>query len=673
MEKFKQFLAIAAFCFVFVTLFPATVHGEECVSEKTGLDVIFVMDYSGSMNSNDPEHIAKSMVKAFIDTVHSTDIRIGFVSYNDRILSSTSPLPVGTVKEREKLKQLIDGAEYSGNTDIGLGLRYACGLMGQESERKKMIVLISDGESDLKGSATGRVLENSETDVNDALNQCKEQGIPIDTIAFGNYDGSTQKLAQLSEQTEGQAYTVKTPEDLIGILYGIFSTNMDYSIQEITSGIYAQGKQNIRLKLDEAYLDELDVLMISPQTIGTVNVLYGSQQIEPVNLSHYAVAKITSIDSQIHEMTVQAETIKNQGLKIYLVSYRSLTPVLKVSPSVYKNSPLDYQVYFKDKNGSVVTDGDFYKNFTCNLDLEKTGSEEAGKLNTSIRAGVIGGEVTLAHSGTYQITGQMDDSMGSCAFGPVSISVQNRKPAGKLPDHVSLAIFGRKESYELNDYFKDPDGDILTYTLSPNNSSYVKAELENGVLTVKAQKSGKETLNLVVSDGEEQVPYSWAVTVTPLWLTYWWVIVLMCISIAAILWKLFNKPKPELLQITEKKMGNRFAGKVDAYVTAQPEGTQEIPPLTFPMYKIKEARVSIGDLMKEYPKISDCLGLDLVFLIADEDRKMVLYHSTPSTVMLGGSIVCRQLQYCVSFGDIIYITSSDGLYELELHYIALIQ
>ena len=63
------------------------------------------------------------MVKAFIDTVHSADIRIGFVAYNDRLLSTTSPISVGTNEERQVLRQLIDAHGYSGNTDIGLGLR----------------------------------------------------------------------------------------------------------------------------------------------------------------------------------------------------------------------------------------------------------------------------------------------------------------------------------------------------------------------------------------------------------------------------------------------------------------------------------------------------------------------------------------------------------------------
>lgn len=141
---------VAAVCSILL-MTPITIkaHAEEYVSEKNGLDVIFVMDYSGSMKSNDSEHIAQAMVKAFIDTVHSADIRIGFVSYNDRILSSASPVPVQTAEQRERLKQLINGVGYSGNTDIGLGLRYAEELLGQEDQRKKAIVLISDGESDL--------------------------------------------------------------------------------------------------------------------------------------------------------------------------------------------------------------------------------------------------------------------------------------------------------------------------------------------------------------------------------------------------------------------------------------------------------------------------------------------------------------------------------------------
>lgn len=180
-------------------------------SDKKGLDVIFVMDYSGSMKTNDPEQTAQGMVKALIDTVHSADIRFGFVAYNDRLLSTTSLISVGTNEERQVLRQLIDAPGYSGNTDIGLGLRNAHELISQETNRKKAIVLISDGESDLKGSQTGRRLEQSLQDEEYVAQKCEEQGIPIYSIAFGKYDGNTANLELLSKRTQGQMYFVNEP------------------------------------------------------------------------------------------------------------------------------------------------------------------------------------------------------------------------------------------------------------------------------------------------------------------------------------------------------------------------------------------------------------------------------------------------------------------------------
>lgn len=283
MRKHKKIMAMA-FAFFFAMLAEANVQAEEFASRKTGLDIVFVMDYSGSMKANDPGYIAKGMVKAFVDTVHSADIRIGFVAYNDRLLSSASVAPVYTNEERQELKELIDKDEYSGNTDIGMGLRYAYELIGQGEERDRAIVLISDGESDLTGSTTGRQLEDALQDIEYATAGCEDEGIPIYSIAFGEYDGNTELLEQASLRTGGQMYSVHRPEDLIEILYGIFTDSMAYDIEKIADGTYAAGTQDILLKLDELYIDELDVLLISPQDIGRVEVSYGKQHTEAVNL-----------------------------------------------------------------------------------------------------------------------------------------------------------------------------------------------------------------------------------------------------------------------------------------------------------------------------------------------------------------------------------------------------
>lgn len=673
MKRLKGVLFVL-FCFVFIS----TSHramAEEIASEQNGLDVTFVMDYSGSMTANDRDHTATGMVKAFVDTVHSADIRIGFVAYNDRIVSSAAPVSVKTQEERDALKGQIDSAGYSGNTDIGLGLSYAYGLSGQDSGRKRMIVLISDGETDLKGSTTGRTMDNSNADLRNTVAACQSQGIPVYTVAFGKYDGNKEILKEIAKQTNAENYTVEKPETLIEVLYGIFNSNMAYRIQEITNGIYGAGNQSIRVKLDDAYLDEMDVLMISPQQIGDTTVVYGDQQIKPVNLVHYSVAKLSDVKEDIRELTIQTNTLKDQGLKIYLISYRDLTPVLEIETTTGRNKPLPYRIYFKDKSGTVITDEAFYKNFIPKVELYADGQSANGRtaLETAIEGGVITGKVNLTQSGTYYIDSRLDDVMESCVFNTVRLQVVNTPPAGELPDQLGLNPFSKEKKLVLDDYFKDTDGDALTYSLEKNETQTAKVRLDSGVLSVKALKAGRQPLVIKVSDGESAISYSYNIAVIPLWQAYWWAFALAALILAAVIWRIFHKPKPELEVITEKKAQNRFQGKMDAYFIDQPEEEEEIPPLTFPMYKIKDNRVSFGDLMKEYPEASEALGLDRIFLIADEERRMILYHSSDASIMLGSSIVCRKIQYSVSFGDIISITSPDGAYELEIHYISMLQ
>ena len=676
MKKFMKRLKIVLFllsCFIFISA-SFCASGEEVASGKNGLDVMFVMDYSGSMSSNDQDHTAIGMVKAFIDTVHSADIRIGFVAYNDHIVSSVAPVSVRTQEERDSLKSLMDSAGYSGNTDIGLGLNYAYGLTGQESGRKCMIVLISDGETDLKGSSTGRTRETSDQDLKNTVEACRSRNISLYTVAFGKYDGSKEFLKEISGQTGGQNYTVERPEALIDVLYGIFHDNMAYRIQEITNGIYGEGSQSLRIKLDDSHLDEMDVLMISPQQIGDTTVVYGEEQMKPVNLVHYSVAKISDIKRDISEMTIQTNTRKNQELKIYLISYRDLIPVMEIETSIARNKSLSYQIYFKDKDGSVIRDEAFYTNFMPQVVIYPDGQSDSGRrdIETAVKDGILTGEMVLSQSGTYYIEARLDDRMESCIFNTTRIQVINTPPAGELPKNVRYNPLTGIKQLVLKDYFTDPDGDAIFYTLDQDAGDLAEVGLKDGILTIKPLKTGRRNLILKISDGEAAISYTYPIEVIPLWKAYWWGIVLVLAAAGAVLWRMFHKPRPELEVITEKKAQNRFQGKMDAYFMKQPE-EEEIPPLTFPMYKIKDNRISLGDLMKEYPETSASLGLDHIFLIADEDRRMILYHSSESSLMIGSSIVCRKIQYSISFGDIISVTSPDGAYDLEIHYISMIQ
>ena len=356
------------------------------------------------------------------------------------------------------------------------------------------------------------------------------------------------------------------------------------------------------------------------------------------------------------------------------ISYRNLSPVLQIETEGKKKNKIPFEIYFEQQDGTRISDEEFYKKFEWKINpyfVDKKIIKEETMETTTNKDG-IAGTIAFSESGTYKLKGTLFDSLGSYEF-QTKIQVENSSPTGALPQDT-YTIFNKKITYDLPKYFQDENNDVLTFSLGDSGSGEVaNVILEGETLTISPKKSGKQRIQLFVSDGTNALSYMYEIQVVPLWRAYWWLIGLIGIVILIVLWKIFYKPKPEIEKIAEKKVSNRFQGKLDAYFTIQPEEEQEIPPLTFPMYRIKSNRVRLADLLEDYKEAVDTLDLENIYLIADEERRMILYHSSKSSIMISNSIVCRLTQYSVGFGDIIYITAPDETYELELHYIAMLQ
>lgn len=648
--------------------FPRTAYAQEIVPERQPVEIVFVIDCSGSMRTNDPSKMGLSMVQAFVDTVQSENIRVGYVAYNDGILSFSAPESVITVEKREELKAEIGAIVYSGDTDIGLGVSFAYGLLSTERNARQMIVLISDGETDLPKNRE-RTEEQSDLELEQYVSRCAEEEIPLYTVAFGQYEGSQAALEEIALKTGAESYSAQGPEDLIEVLYGIFQDNLVYQIQQFSSGTYAGGSQEIKCVLDAQYLDEIDILLLSSEPVGETTVQYGEEEIPLTCMSHYAAGKIEHAweSGAGRELIIRSETGEGQDLQVYVIGYRTLTPVLEVAADAGRNEELGYQVYFRDRNGSMIKDAGFYETFFWELACDDA---DMAQERVSISDGVLKGKLSFSHSGTYILCGTLSDEFGSFSF-PAKIRVTNEMPTGSIPEEQCTRLDGER-TLCLDDYFTDPDQDILFYSVTDREEG-IDARLDGSRLTLTPQSVGTHTVTLQISDGEKALQYVYRMKVIPLWQAYWWVPAIITICVVFISWKLFHKPKPELERLTEEKKQNHFCGKLDAYFIRQPEGEAEIPPLSFQMSRVKDGRVSLGALFGTYPEQVNALQLDEIFLIADENHSMILYHRSKAGVMVGNSIACMQIQYRISFGDIIYITSPEGSYDLEIHYVAVFQ
>lgn len=177
-----------------------TVPPESASSDER--DIVLVLDTSGSMDGKPIEETKKAATK-FVDTILEDNASIGIVNYDD---DSTVSSPFSNSKS--SLESVINALDSGGSTNIEAGLRSADQMLSQSSAKKKIIVLMSDGEPN-KGLVGDSLISYAD--------ELKEKGIYIYTLGFFESIGDKTKAQTLMEKiaSEGCHYEVSDADSLV--------------------------------------------------------------------------------------------------------------------------------------------------------------------------------------------------------------------------------------------------------------------------------------------------------------------------------------------------------------------------------------------------------------------------------------------------------------------------
>lgn len=657
-------------CAVAMSLLLFCIVGIRCQAEETAmakedLNIVFAVDHSGSMNEQDASRMISKVLQVFIDTMHGENIRIGYLAYNDTIVAQKAPVEIDQEEQRQALKQTIANAENQGETDIGLGLKEAYRLMDGCSG-KKMVVLISDGETDLARSNTGRTEEDSDQDIEEIVQLCQAEGTPIVTVAFGKeYEGEEAVLRKISDRTGGESYEADRPEELVSILYDLFHTDFSYSVREITDSIYEAGSQRINCGMDGMIYDELTVLFFSDQEIQEAGVISGGNWILSETKENYAVVRLSETSS---DLTIEFETKDKQQVSVFLVGRRNITPVVEWDGEIYKNKEKEFRIHFEDDNGQQPAS---YTDLQWTAEFRSMTDDTVVPLQLEATETGLIGKATFTDSGKYSLylaTGRNSEN----TYDVSQLSVLNTLPISISNAHVDIFTSSGEQMIDLAEYFADEDGDVLVFELQELPKDMVSASVEGHYLHITPKGRGTGDIVLLVSDGEGSLAGRITVRVR-FWIEAYPAVpfLVICLLLFAV-FKIYRRRK-RILTVPEKveeKSKYYFTGKINVYFTLVPEGTEEIPPLNFMLHPIREGKIVVGDMLRSYTELSALLELDRMFLYPAENRKIVFYHNSKAAVMIGNSIVCRKMQYALSYGNVIYVTSQDGSCEMEIHYVA---
>lgn len=116
----------------------------------TGLDLVIVMDSSGSMATGGRQAAQKAAAKALVDALPVTTTSVSIVEFDsdsNEVIGLTPLMPASNITA---IKTAIDSVDSNGLTTIGDGIDEATAILigaGSTSGRSKQMVVLSDGSS----------------------------------------------------------------------------------------------------------------------------------------------------------------------------------------------------------------------------------------------------------------------------------------------------------------------------------------------------------------------------------------------------------------------------------------------------------------------------------------------------------------------------------------------
>jgi Ca-activated chloride channel homolog len=204
-------------------------------------DIVMVMDISDSMNETDPGHESLKAAGKLISNMKPPH-RASVISFNEDAIITKSMFNVSDKQERADAIDQINSLQAKGSTDIGNALDTAIQEIDdhQKAGRKPMVILFSDGYSELDLEAVVEPYQNKD--------------IVINTIGMSEIDkGGAQLLTLIASRTGGSFYDVKNANELTNVFEKIYLENQDRLLVTERHGLFQ----------DSSYLAFLRVALIT--------------------------------------------------------------------------------------------------------------------------------------------------------------------------------------------------------------------------------------------------------------------------------------------------------------------------------------------------------------------------------------------------------------------------
>lgn len=182
---------------------------KSCSDRELPVDMVFTLDSSGSMKTNDPNNLRLSAAKSFSNAFIRDD-RGAVVDFD-----GSSKVLQTLTSDKGALKLAIDRVDSNGSTNISSGVSAALSILKAEhtEERKRVIILLTDGEGNYSNSLTTDAAKENINIFTIGLGDSVNNSL-LSNIASGT--GGTFSLVQSADQLPSVFRTIEIESGIAG-------------------------------------------------------------------------------------------------------------------------------------------------------------------------------------------------------------------------------------------------------------------------------------------------------------------------------------------------------------------------------------------------------------------------------------------------------------------------
>lgn len=635
-------------------------------------DIIFVLDVSGSMKTTDKERISIEIIKLMIDLYADSNIKVGFIAYNDSIVSQYNLADMSNNSLRKDLKKQINALSFSGYSDMGLALRKSLNLFDLEEnkENQPIVILLSDGETDLSGSRSSRTNSDSYKDIKKSISFAKKNDIPIYTIGLtDNFNTNLDYLTNISASTNATSYTATNPYQLIDIMNGILSPYTNTIISPTTTYTFNKSTNSIDIDPTNESIDTLNIILLQKDNLILEDVLASTDDTTVIHSSAYTLVQIKEPTKETIRLKFEKSNTSNSINLTTLNTYK-FVPTITMEEHITKNQTTTFRFAFKDMTtNELLSDPDLYKSLSVEYYIKESSTDEISKLNATIEDSSCIITSSFPKLGTYEIyaTYKSDSLIGTTDT--FSYEVINTPP--KAVSSLVKTIVKQEgiQSYNLTSLFTDSDnGDSLTYEIEDVSGASLDASIKMNELQVKGNAYGDSVITVMATDESGDhctttislhcisiyTKYKVPITIGIIALIAG-ITVIISILIIHNLKKRIAMPKPE------------FVGYLVGYFLSTKDA-EEIPPLKWNLTDYPNKSLSLNRLLKDRSIELELTDSNKIWISPKVGSTIELIHNTRCTILVGTQVVNRNTPTILHYGDKLYIAFEDMSTELELRF-----